>query len=72
MHHLDVSDCTGLTDASLRAVGERCGVLESFRLGMCPLFTSGAIQEVGAGWRGFYPVLMLKNQDKNPGIRQTR
>lgn len=55
LRHLDVSDCTGLTDASLRAIGERCGVLESFKLGMCPLFTSGAIQEVGTELRGFLP-----------------
>lgn len=46
LRHLDISDCTGLTDASLRAVGGRCGVLESFSLGNCPLLTTGAIQEV--------------------------
>lgn len=49
LRHLDISDCPGLTDASLRAVGERCGVLESFSLGMCPLLSTGAIQEVGGG-----------------------
>lgn len=58
LRHLDISDCTGLTDASLRAVGERCGVLESFSLGMCPLLTTGAIQEVRARvWRGTVPAL---------------
>ena len=48
MRHLDISDCPGLTDASLRAVGKWCSVLESFSLGMCPLLTTGAIQEVRA------------------------
>lgn len=46
LRHLDISDCAGLTDASLRAVGERCGVLESFSLGMCPLLTTDAVREV--------------------------
>ncbi|CAN0539225.1 unnamed protein product, partial [Ectocarpus sp. 8 AP-2014] len=48
LRHLDISDCTDLTDATLKAIGERCGVLESLNLGLCPLLTSGAIQEVGA------------------------
>lgn len=46
LRHLDVSDCQKLTDASLRAVGEKCDVLESLNVGMCPLLSSRAVQEV--------------------------
>ncbi|CAN0447822.1 unnamed protein product [Ascophyllum nodosum] len=46
LRHLDISDCPLVTDVSLKAVGECCDVLESFSLGMCPLLTTGAIQEL--------------------------
>lgn len=44
---MDVSDCVGITDNTLQAIGERCGVLESLGLGMCPLLSTRAVQEVG-------------------------
>lgn len=43
---LDVTDCPLITDASLRGLGQRCGVLESLGIGMCPLLTNGAIKDV--------------------------
>lgn len=46
LRHLSVSDCPKITDKSIRLVGERCGILESLSLGMCPLLSSLAVQEV--------------------------
>lgn len=58
LRHLDISDCTRITDQSLENVGERCGLLESFNLGMCPLLSGVAIREVMTTHDRVYPPLL--------------
>ena len=55
-----------MTDVSLKAVGECCDVLESFSLGMCPLLTTGAIQEVCVCVARPRALLLLKRFTSSP------